>query len=597
MVKVADVGYRHYTARFLQAAALQTGNPITIAGIPVGEVTSMKLAGDHVEAGLKVRKDVILGEDSRAIIKVTTILGSRYLALEPEGPGSLPDNTFDLGQTEVPYDLQEALADVTTTYEQVDSDKFAETLGILGKQLKGLPAVLPQALENTHTLSTIIADRRDQLGSLLKTTEMVSNTLRRQQSNIGSLINQGNDLIGEFVSRRESFQAMMACADQPRPDAQRHRHRRPAGAGEASGEHSGAVRHARQARRPAAQHAAGRPRGVAWAGQCHRHRQRGRPQREQRSAGRLLDVCDQRAGKAIRDDPVLPGLQVSRFRSKVFALVAAGLVLAVVVAAAGWSFVEDTINTISVTAQFDSAAGLYEGNTVAVLGMPVGKVTTITPKGGYVEVEFTVDKDVAVPADAQAVTISNSILTDRQIELTPPYRGGPTLKDHDTIGLNRTKTPVEFARVLDVLDKLSGSLHGDGAGNGPVADLVNASASIADGNGQEMKDALGELSNALRLSADRGAVTADQLTTIMRNLSSLLEAAATNDATSARVRLDRPYTQSDPGRREPRHRYHRQETQRGDHHGRRGAGHPSRRHQADRRQRRHRAEDDGRPSA
>ena len=52
--------------------------------------------------------------------------------------------------------------------------------------------MIPQALANTHTLSTIIAERRDQLGSLLKTTEMVSNTLRRQQSNIGSLINQGN---------------------------------------------------------------------------------------------------------------------------------------------------------------------------------------------------------------------------------------------------------------------------------------------------------------------------------------------------------------------------------------------------------------------
>ena len=210
LVKVADVGYRHYTARFLQAAALQTGNPITIAGIPVGEVTSMKLAGNHVEAGLKVSKNVILGEDSRAVIKVTTILGSRYLSLSPGGPGSLPDNTFDVSQTEVPYDLQEALADVTTTYEQVDSDKFAETLGILGKELEGLPAVLPQALENTRTLSTII-DRRDQLGTLLQTTELVSNTLCRQQSNIGSLINQGNDLIGEFVSRRESFQAMMAA--------------------------------------------------------------------------------------------------------------------------------------------------------------------------------------------------------------------------------------------------------------------------------------------------------------------------------------------------------------------------------------------------
>ncbi|MGV0852363.1 MlaD family protein [Mycolicibacterium phlei] len=209
LVKVADIGYRTYTARFLQAAALQPGNPITVAGIPVGEVKSMALKGDHVEARLKVRDDVVLGKDSRASIKITTILGSRYLALYPDGEGTLPDNTFDLNHTEVPYDLQEALTDVTTTYEQVDSDQFAETLSILGRQMETLPPVVPQALENTHTLSTIIAERRDQLGELLKTTEMVSSTLRRQQSTIGNLINQGNSLLSEFVARRATFHAMM----------------------------------------------------------------------------------------------------------------------------------------------------------------------------------------------------------------------------------------------------------------------------------------------------------------------------------------------------------------------------------------------------
>lgn len=211
LVKVANVGYRHYTAQFLQAAALQVGNPITIAGIPVGEVTSMELAGDHVEAGLKVRDDIPLGTQSRASIKITTILGSRYLALQPAGEGSLPDNTFDLEHTEVPYDLQEALSDVTTTYEQVDSDQFAETLGVLGRQMQTLPPVIPQALANTKTLAEIIAQRRDQLGSLLKTTETVTNTLRRQQSTIGTLVRKGNSLVGEFVARRETFHAMMAA--------------------------------------------------------------------------------------------------------------------------------------------------------------------------------------------------------------------------------------------------------------------------------------------------------------------------------------------------------------------------------------------------
>ncbi len=95
--------------------------------------------------------------------------------------------------------------------------------------------------------------------------------------------------------------------------------------------------------------------------------------------------------------------------------------------------------------------------------------------------------------------------------------------------MNRTRTPVEFARVLDVLDKLAVSLRGDGKGNGPLADVIDGGAAVVDGNGQQMKDALGELSNALRLSADRGTVTKDQLTVIVRNVSSLSDAAARND--------------------------------------------------------------------
>jgi virulence factor Mce-like protein len=209
LVKLSGAGYRTYTAQFLQAAALQPGNPITIAGIQVGEVTGMELVGDRVEARLRVRDNVALGEDTRAIIKITTILGSRYLALQPAGQGELSDRTIDLAHTEVPYDLQEALADVTATYEQVDSDQFAESLGVLGAELHTLPPVVPQAVQNIHTLSSIVAERRDQLGSLLKTTETVSSTLERQHANIANMVRQGQELIGEFVLRRASFHAMM----------------------------------------------------------------------------------------------------------------------------------------------------------------------------------------------------------------------------------------------------------------------------------------------------------------------------------------------------------------------------------------------------
>ena len=78
-------------------------------------------------------------------------------------------------------------------------------------QTRGGSEILPQALANTQTLADIIGSRRDQLGSLLATTQTVTDTLRAQQSTIGSLVNQGNTLVGEFVQRRASFQAMLAA--------------------------------------------------------------------------------------------------------------------------------------------------------------------------------------------------------------------------------------------------------------------------------------------------------------------------------------------------------------------------------------------------
>ncbi|WP_100495619.1 MCE family protein [Mycobacteroides abscessus] len=216
-------------------------------------------------------------------------------------------------------------------------------------------------------------------------------------------------------------------------------------------------------------------------------------------------------------------------KGRAIAVIATVAAVAAAIVGAGVYYVKSQLDHITLTAQFDNASGLYESNVVAVLGMPVGKITKITPQSGYVDVEFTVDKDVKVPVDVQAVTLSTSILTDRQVELTPPYRGGPTLQDGDTIGLDKTKTPVEFDRVLGMLDKLSVSLKGDGNGQGPVSDIINAAAGVADGNGDKIKSGLDELSKALRLSSEGGVTTREQMTTIIKNVSSLFDAAAAND--------------------------------------------------------------------
>jgi phospholipid/cholesterol/gamma-HCH transport system substrate-binding protein len=185
--------------------------------------------------------------------------------------------------------------------------------------------------------------------------------------------------------------------------------------------------------------------------------------------------------------------------------------------------------SLTVTAQFEDAVGLYAGNAVSVLGMQVGKVTSVVPKDGYVEVRLEINRGVAIPADVQAVTVSTSILTDRHVELTPAYRSGPTLTDGDVLSLPRTRTPVEFDRTLAMADKLSRALGGNGHGQGPLADLVGIGAQIASGSGQDIKAALDQLSAALRLGADNGAATKQDIQAIANSLATLTQAATDND--------------------------------------------------------------------
>ena len=207
-----SLGQTDYRAEFAQAAQIRPGDQVTIAGIAVGAVRDLKLAADHVIATFAIRNDIHLGADTRAAIKLTTLLGSRYVALEPAGTGSLEQHTIRIANTSVPYDLQEALADATTTFEQVDADRVAGSLTTLSLSLDGVPEALPQALNNMRSLAAIVAARRDQIGSLLRSVDTITATIRDQKANLGALVLQGRDLLAEIVSRRAEVKKLFSGA-------------------------------------------------------------------------------------------------------------------------------------------------------------------------------------------------------------------------------------------------------------------------------------------------------------------------------------------------------------------------------------------------
>ncbi|OJZ75538.1 mammalian cell entry protein [Mycobacterium paraffinicum] len=172
--------------------------------------------------------------------------------------------------------------------------------------------------------------------------------------------------------------------------------------------------------------------------------------------------------------------------------------IALIAALVGGVYVlSSTGNTRSVVGYFTSAVGLYPGDQVRVLGVPVGQVDTIEPRPSDVKITMSVSKGIKIPKDAQAIIMSPNLVSARFIQLTPAYTGGAVLPDGGSIGLSRTGVPVEWDEVKESLTKLAVQLGPTtGSMQGPLGRAINQAADTFNGNGESFHNALRELSQA-----------------------------------------------------------------------------------------------------
>lgn len=150
-------------------------------------------------------------------------------------------------------------------------------------------------------------------------------------------------------------------------------------------------------------------------------------------------------------------------------------------------------DTLTIKVKLKTSSGLFVGNDVGVLGVPVGEVTSIEPRGDHVLVTLEVDGDVKVPADAGAVVVSRSMATDRYVELTPVWTDGPTMEDGAVIASDRTRTPVEWDEVLGAVDTLAEGLNGTGKDGEPIKRLLDRTAELFEGNGVVVRQTITDM--------------------------------------------------------------------------------------------------------
>ena len=171
------------------------------------------------------------------------------------------------------------------------------------------------------------------------------------------------------------------------------------------------------------------------------------------------------------------------------------IVLATLVGLSGCTPVLGGTMTISVL--MADSSGLFVGNDVGILGVPIGRVTSLRPEGTHVRVTMSIDRDHPVPADAGAVVVARSVATDRYVELTPVYHSGPRLADGAVIPEPRTRTPVDFDQVLEALDTFAAGIAGSQDTRNAIANILEQGSEAVDGKGELFNRAITSLGGAV----------------------------------------------------------------------------------------------------
>ncbi|WP_432476508.1 MCE family protein [Nocardioides sp. GXQ0305] len=206
-----------------------------------------------------------------------------------------------------------------------------------------------------------------------------------------------------------------------------------------------------------------------------------------------------------------------------------GIVVALLAAAAVVMFRDDDRKTV--TAHFPRTISLYEGSDVRVLGVPVGTVDSVTPSGTDVVVTMSYDPEVQIPADADAVIISPSIVGDRYVQLTPAYDGGDVLADGASMSVEDTSVPLELDQIYDNLDRLNVALGPTGANKeGALSDLLEVTADNFGGEGEQFNQTIRDFADFSQTLSDNR----EELFGSARALQGFISTLAENDRTVRR---------------------------------------------------------------
>jgi phospholipid/cholesterol/gamma-HCH transport system substrate-binding protein len=189
-----------YSAYFAEAGGLKTGEAVQVSGFKVGEVQSIELDGSRALVKFTVAKNIRLADRTEAAIKTRGLLGTKVLEVTSRGDGQ-QQGTIPLERTTSPYELPDALGELAVTISGLNTNQLSDSLRVLSETFADTPPQLKIAIEGVARFSETLDGRDADLRGLLANANKSTTVLAERSNQIVSLVADTNALLSELQSQ------------------------------------------------------------------------------------------------------------------------------------------------------------------------------------------------------------------------------------------------------------------------------------------------------------------------------------------------------------------------------------------------------------
>jgi phospholipid/cholesterol/gamma-HCH transport system substrate-binding protein len=206
------------TAEFEDILNIVPRSPVMVDDVTVGEVIDVERDGWHAKISMRVRKDVALPDNAIAEIRQVSLLGEKYVALEPPPEGA-SDNPLGEGDN-IPLSAtgrNPEVEEVLGALSFLLSGGGVAQLGTITQELNEAMSGREDSLRHLlGSLTDVVGTLDDQKADIIRAMQSVSNltaTLNAEKQTVTGALDVAGPAIKVLADQHDELIAMLSALD------------------------------------------------------------------------------------------------------------------------------------------------------------------------------------------------------------------------------------------------------------------------------------------------------------------------------------------------------------------------------------------------